>query len=103
MIQRLDECERVLTMQVIVKSTSVEKLSLSAFDEAIATIAQTPRSEITQRAGESQTLFNVFLRWDFEVCVAGGEKQGEKRIETLRKDNQLDCYNLQKTKRGFMV
>ena len=35
---------------MIVKSTSVEKLSLRVFDEAIVAIAQTPRSEITPRA-----------------------------------------------------
>ena len=49
MMQCLSDCERVLTMEVMVKSASGEKRSLRVFDEAIVAIAETPRSEIMAR------------------------------------------------------
>ena len=49
MLQSLDECKKVLTAQVIVKSGSGGRLTLRAFERVIVDIAEKPASEITPK------------------------------------------------------
>ena len=49
MLQSLDECKKVLTAQVIVKSGSGGRLTLCAFERVIVDIAEKPASEITPK------------------------------------------------------
>ena len=68
MLQCLDECKKVLTAQVIVKS-GAGRLTLRAFEQVILDIAQKPASEVTAKVLMKGKPFGMYFSEVPHVCI----------------------------------